>query len=59
MKQVKGVLLTTLLGIALASAAIGWQSSFQPVTVKLIPSVIRMGTFYGGAKVRVEGVVPS
>ncbi len=30
----------------------------QPVSVKVTPPVVPMGTFYGGAKVRVEGKVP-
>ena len=43
--------------LALSVAAQAFASS--PATVKVTPSVIEMGTFYGGAKVRVEGTVPS
>jgi hypothetical protein len=30
----------------------------QPVTVRVTPAVIRIGTFYGHARVRVDGTVP-
>ncbi len=35
------------------------ESPTQKPTLNLTPSAIQMGTFYGGAKVRVEGMVPS
>jgi hypothetical protein len=31
----------------------------EPVTVSLTPPVVRMGTFYGGARVHVEGTAPT
>ena len=45
------ILVTVALGLARA------DSPPQPVSVKVTPPVVPMGTFYGGAKVRVEGKV--
>ena len=45
----------TLLAISLAAQAL----ASPPATVKVTPSVVEMGTFYGGTKLRVEGIVPS
>lgn len=59
MREAKRVLLTTAVGIVVAVQALRGASPSQQATVKLIPSTIQMGTFYGGAKVRVEGVLPS
>jgi Putative transmembrane protein (Alph_Pro_TM) len=47
-------LLGVLLSALLASVAWGADSA-GPLTVKVSPTVVTMGTFYGGAKVRVEG----
>jgi hypothetical protein len=44
----------TLLAMSLAAPTL----ASSPATVKVTPSVVEMGTFYGGTKVRVEGTVP-
>jgi Putative transmembrane protein (Alph_Pro_TM) len=51
-----------LVAILLAGLAVGVAQAASPpqaVVVDVSPSVIRMGTFYSGAKVHVEGTVPS
>ncbi len=45
----------TFLAISLAAHVL----ASSPATVKVTPSVVEMGAFYGGAKVRVEGTVTS
>jgi hypothetical protein len=47
------LLFATILAIPLATRAL----ASSPVTASVTPSVVEMGTFYGGTKVRVEGTV--
>jgi hypothetical protein len=54
-QQIKLLPLTALLVISLTA---GTPAAF-PATAKVTPSVVEMGTFYGGTKLRVEGTVAS
>jgi hypothetical protein len=45
----------TILAISIAAPAL----ALSPPTVKVTPSVVEMGTFYGGTKLRVEGTIPT
>ena len=47
------VILTTPAAILILAA-----TPPQPSTAKVTPPVVPMGTFYGGAQIRVEGTVP-
>jgi hypothetical protein len=53
--QIRLLPLTTLLAISLAAQVL----ASPPATVKVTPSVVEMGTFYGGTKLHVEGTVAS
>ena len=57
MRQPKALLLATSILTAFTAALARAATSSQPATVTVTPRVVQMGTFYGGAKVRVEGKV--
>lgn len=54
-RQIRHLSWATLLAIPLAAQAL----ASPPATVKVTPSVVEMGAFYGGTKLRVEGTVPA
>jgi uncharacterized protein (TIGR02186 family) len=58
MRHCKPVLLATFILVALAAVLARAADSSLPPMVKVTPQVVPMGTFYGGARVRVEGKVP-
>jgi len=55
----RAVLLLLAFLVALPAVVAYAATPPEPVTVKLTPPVVRMGTFYGGARVHVEGTAPA